>query len=85
MTVRDHGRRRERADAQPAPEQDEIRRGFELLSELPGECVVDYVFEAQREVVLGDADEVARVVECPPARKPQGGRGHGCGRVVQSD
>jgi hypothetical protein len=37
-----------------AEEQEELRRGFELLSEAPAECDVEYAFEAQREVVLRD-------------------------------
>ncbi len=35
-------------------EQEELRRSFELLSESPDQCSVDYAFEAQREVILSD-------------------------------
>ena len=37
-----------------AEEQEELRRGFELLSESPAECDVEYASEAQSEVVLRD-------------------------------
>jgi len=35
-------------------EQEELRRSFELLSDSPRQCSVDYAFDAQREVVLSD-------------------------------
>lgn len=37
-----------------AEEQEELQRGFQVLSESPEECDVEYAFEAQREVILRD-------------------------------